>query len=530
MMTPKFKMIAAVVAVLALITAGTFAMQQVISETNEFFGSYKPGDPILHDDFDPNTDLKDVYVENVGTNDLYVRIKLNEFMDLTTDKRPSSITDWKTHKYVTSAADCANANAAGRLFHDYFKWTMGGQKYYMPATTGPKVQDKTIYTGSEPGVKQTPNAQIITSAAFLAMTEAEQEAFIGWIFAEDGYAYWSQPLKKGEATGLLLNGVESVKNMLKDKDYYYAIDVILEVVDLADIPMWTEGAPSVDDPAITHPPTSEDGKEVIEIIVGKEKPQVNEGIKINGGNKTLSINEEYTPGFTTTPANFADGKTVNWESSNNSIATVDANGKITGKSEGTVTITVTVGDKKDTITITVKADAPPGPGPVCDCCGEDEDTCSADENCDCGCPDCPGTDKGNGVLEVKPPSDPNMGYTSLSNEYCQFISEDAMANIIFIRTGALRLENILVSSDYTGLKVTPQDSKYNGEFEIGKTKEGKDSILYSTIPEKATAKQQYLDNKKTTFPITTTLLLEQNGKSAIIKVTMEYDVNIVWSD
>ena len=47
------------------------------------------------------------------------------------------------------------------------------------------------------------------------------------------------------------------------------------------------------------------------------------------------------------------GETVNWSSSNSSIASVDSEGKITGKAIGTATITATAGSKTATCTINV---------------------------------------------------------------------------------------------------------------------------------------------------------------------------------
>lgn len=52
-----------------------------------------------------------------------------------------------------------------------------------------------------------------------------------------------------------------------------------------------------------------------------------------GGNETLTVNY--------TPANANTGKAVSWTSSNNSIATVDNSGKVTGVAAGTATITAT---------------------------------------------------------------------------------------------------------------------------------------------------------------------------------------------
>ena len=73
-----------------------------------------------------------------------------------------------------------------------------------------------------------------------------------------------------------------------------------------------------------------------------------------GGTDTLTA--------TITPNN-ATNKNVTWESSNTSVATVDANGLVTAVSAGTATITVTTADggKTDTCTVTVREEAPDRP-------------------------------------------------------------------------------------------------------------------------------------------------------------------------
>jgi len=56
---------------------------------------------------------------------------------------------------------------------------------------------------------------------------------------------------------------------------------------------------------------------------------------------TIAIGESKTLTVTYTPSDANEGKAVSWSSSNNSIATVDANGVVTGAAAGSVTITAT---------------------------------------------------------------------------------------------------------------------------------------------------------------------------------------------
>ena len=167
----KIAIVASTLIILLLLLSSTFAWQQIISKTNEFIGT-KNG-TTLHDDFDPTTGAKDIYVENPNEATLFVRVKLDEAMNLKNNTWRPKAEDWIAHTYEKSAEDCGHTNGASELFHDYFTWVMGGQKYYMPTDgTQQIVQDTKEYTGSEAGIKMTPNAQIIKIADYLAMNEA----------------------------------------------------------------------------------------------------------------------------------------------------------------------------------------------------------------------------------------------------------------------------------------------------------------------------------------------------------------------
>jgi hypothetical protein len=276
----KIKTVLALVCALAVVVSGTLAYQHGRKVVNEFIGEQEG--VTIHDDFDPDTNMKDVYVENTGNVTLFVRVKLDEAMSLTSNTWRPADNEWVTHKYTDNNAsylDCENSSHEGKAFHSNFKWSMGGWKYYKSSDSfNGLAQDTRIYTEQEyndpaSGVKMTQNASIVNSEFYLrGMTADQQKAFIGWIFAPDGYAYWSQPLPKQEATGLLLSGVETLKPP-KGTEYYYAINVNVEVVDLKDIPVWRNGADPFDpaDKDKKHPEADKDGKDIIDIIIGGDK-------------------------------------------------------------------------------------------------------------------------------------------------------------------------------------------------------------------------------------------------------------------
>ena len=87
--------------------------------------------------------------------------------------------------------------------------------------------------------------------------------------------------------------------------------------------------------------------------VGDEKIPVN-GITLNTTALSLGIGETETLETAVMPS-YADNKTVKWKSDDETIAVVDANGKVTAKAQGLTIITATTidGDYKATCTVVV---------------------------------------------------------------------------------------------------------------------------------------------------------------------------------
>lgn len=80
-------------------------------------------------------------------------------------------------------------------------------------------------------------------------------------------------------------------------------------------------------------------------------------INLNKTTDTLTVGGTVNLIATVTPTS-ATNKAVTWKSSNNNIAKVDSNGKVTAVSAGTATITVTTVDGRKTLTCTVKVNNP----------------------------------------------------------------------------------------------------------------------------------------------------------------------------
>ena len=78
-----------------------------------------------------------------------------------------------------------------------------------------------------------------------------------------------------------------------------------------------------------------------------------ESITINDADFTLNRGENKTLSTTINPEDTTDDTTITWTSSDDSIATVDQNGKVIGVAAGEATITAKVGSKSDTVDVTV---------------------------------------------------------------------------------------------------------------------------------------------------------------------------------
>ena len=75
------------------------------------------------------------------------------------------------------------------------------------------------------------------------------------------------------------------------------------------------------------------------------------GLTVAPAKVNLELNATYQLSAVKEPVNAAGS--LNWESSNTGVATVDSTGKVTAKAQGTAIITVSCGDKKATCTVTV---------------------------------------------------------------------------------------------------------------------------------------------------------------------------------
>jgi len=392
-MRRKIASFVAVLVVLALFMSGTFAWINFFqSATNEWDGGKPPGGT-THDDF--CKPQKEVYIENWGGVPLFVRIRLDEYMEIgegaalkgdydkdgnwlgkhNPDNKSTSLlagatiddkNTWKPHIPVVNDVTVCKPSTPG--FHDYWKWSMGGWKYYQKAPVPEREilsyvdQNTNTFNATGPDIGKTLDAKVVTMKQWIDLGQPVGEY---WVIDTDGWAYWAAPLMPGEATGLLLNKVELIQD--PDDSYYYAINVLAQMATKNKNGNMSDGTygnyedfySGLDD---DHKATDE-GKELLDIITGGSgtpKPPVSipaEKVTISGGDKDMTVGEKYKPDLVIEPKNCTE--TPVWSSSNSAAATVNPDtGEITAVGEGTATIKVTVGNKEDTIKITVKPKPP----------------------------------------------------------------------------------------------------------------------------------------------------------------------------
>ena len=136
-------------------------------------------------------------------------------------------------------------------------------------------------------------AEVILMSEYMAKTDDEKAAFVGWIYDVDGWAYWSQAIQPGETTGLLLDGVTMSK--VPDDNWYYSINVVGQFATASD---WTLLYVSTEEGGGGS--MTDDAKALMESITGA--PAVEEIILVLDEDSTndisVSVGDSITVKFT----------------------------------------------------------------------------------------------------------------------------------------------------------------------------------------------------------------------------------------
>lgn len=281
-------------AVIAL--GGTFAWQSISQQAlNEAMATINPGGR-LHDDFNGrNKDVYVENFTEDGTA-IFARVRLDEYMEIgqgagsDEDNQAVSViggaelgdkSTWTTRLPSGSTLVDGDGNA-------YWTWNMGGQTTYMPTfnmnkdslqadingtydgtsdlddihyddyvdyslpENASKTDDEIYDADTNDAEEEQPiegtnittvesqehTAALTDTATVITMDEwllLEGDARIGnfWVWDDDGWAYWAQPIESGETTGLLLD--EIIHTNPPSDSWYYGINVVGQFVTADDI-------------------------------------------------------------------------------------------------------------------------------------------------------------------------------------------------------------------------------------------------------------------------------------------------------
>ena len=231
----------------ALVLSGTFAWNMATDQTklNEFSESDKGNYGVeLKENFDPNDPWanKDVYVTNTEDNPVIVRVRLEEFYDLT----------YRNGTEYNKPEGYANRDADGSaIFTPDAGDTLNDDNTADSAT---KLNEK---------ISLLFGAGVVTMAEYNAM-DADAKAAVKWVVDTDGWCYYTQALLAGETTEYLLDKATFNKDVFDaayDSPYNldYRINVRLQAIsaDLEDFGshlndmQWTNVA-YIDDNGVEH--------------------------------------------------------------------------------------------------------------------------------------------------------------------------------------------------------------------------------------------------------------------------------------
>ncbi|CAD5901656.1 DUF6273 domain-containing protein [Carnobacterium maltaromaticum] len=309
----KSLFITAFLALLVLVT-GTFAWtafsQRALNEANG--GDDEPAGGRIHDDYNKASGNKDIYAENYGEEDLLVRMKLSEYLEL--DGTPLVSGTTKAERNSWTPYVLPETTVPTNEYRSYVTWTLGGEKNFLPTfntnkddlstdavgdaidfiangktALGDGSQDffKTgeVITNPDDSTQKhsikktlTQSKAPISMAAWKALPANEKNGDF-WVIDTDGWAYWANKLKPTESTSLVLDQIK-VKDSIEGK-WYYGIDVLGEFVNEADKDEFTNS---------DHGAPSKDGQELINSLTKEEEEQFTYNVEFTTDVENIELN------------------------------------------------------------------------------------------------------------------------------------------------------------------------------------------------------------------------------------------------
>ena len=344
----------------------------------------------LHDDFylqdilpeKSNVANKDVYAENFGENNLIVRIKLSEYLEI-----DGNIITGGTKEDKSTWVPYVLGNTEGA--RNVVEWKMGGDKIFLPtfntdqdsletdakgdaideitqtatgigdgthnyfAPAGTHFERDGTIVAQQTQTSHTTKSTLIQDKEVMSMEEWLTLANIDkignfWVVDADGWAYWANLLPPGEATSLLLDEI-TINRANMSETIYYAVDAIGEFATTNYVDRFYNGESA-------HGDASENGQELIDTILGLNfRLAVPNDITLDKGESQALAG---TVIRTTASGQESEvtGATIEYSISGQS--TVNENGVVTiakNESEATLLLEITAPeyDLTETVTITV---------------------------------------------------------------------------------------------------------------------------------------------------------------------------------
>jgi hypothetical protein len=336
---------------------------------------------------------------------------------------------------------------------------------------------------------------LLNTGAIITMTEWLDPAGLykggpvdKWIVEDrddSGWVYWGRALATEDSTALFMEKVALIQQ--PEGSFYYVIHTDMEAVSLDELISGNVNWGDAGDNFMNNAPKKDDSGGG-----GGGGGIGGTGVAINESDLDMNVGDEHQVDFTVTPSDTTD-KPV-WSSSDESVATVDQNGKITAVGEGEATITVTVNGHQDSIHVTVSVDS----------------TLPTK------------TEPGDGFSPIRTVGNPMEGDGLYVKKFYPDLTNPN--NNDYYHDGSIHLEEIISDGIYTGVTVTAVDGKYSGYITIGNDHHGKPSILYSYVPEnaefRAWAEAHGMDDDIVIK--TQVLLTRDDGKSATVTINMYY--------
>ena len=226
---------------------------------------------------------------------IFARVRLDEYMEFgadaglnkdAADRKATPVIEGATINDISTWKTFIMGEEGNVLHDTYWTWSMGGKTVFMPTFNKNKDSLKAEINGTFAGLDGDPSTDDDRYSDYIAYTlgqilegkavydadgntvdEGEEAAegvniltmnethtvketlegsvmtmeqwitdgcVLGnyWVYDTDGWAYWANPINPGEATGLLLDGIE-LKNEQSDR-WYYAVNVVAQFATAGD--------------------------------------------------------------------------------------------------------------------------------------------------------------------------------------------------------------------------------------------------------------------------------------------------------